>query len=83
MELESTLPTYFQYVKYDVIFLNLDEISGLGKRMFETRKILIHHLVYFLVKLSMLLLVVTARVKRVFYAMSTVKTIYQHRICDE
>lgn len=82
MKLESTFPTYFQDVKNNVRFFNLDEISGVGKRMVDTRKYW-HILYLFTSELAMLLPVVTAGVKRVFYAINNVKTKNRNRICDE
>lgn len=55
MELEWVLLTYFQDVKNDARFSNLEGIAGLGKRMVKIRKYLILHLVYLLIKLFMLL----------------------------
>ncbi|WOG95842.1 hypothetical protein DCAR_0415171 [Daucus carota subsp. sativus] len=45
MELEWTLPTYFQDVTHDERFVGLDGIAELDRKMVETRKHLIHPLV--------------------------------------
>ncbi|WOH09921.1 hypothetical protein DCAR_0729381 [Daucus carota subsp. sativus] len=80
MELEWALPTYFQE---DERFVDLDGIAELGRKMVETRKHLIHPLVYLLIKLAMLLPVATAGVERAFSAMNIVKTRLRNKIGDE
>lgn len=51
--------------------------------MVETRKHLIHPLVYLLIKLAILLPVATTGVERAFSAMNIVKTKLRNRIGDE
>ncbi|XP_074348700.1 uncharacterized protein LOC141687354 [Apium graveolens] len=83
MELEWALPTYFQDVTHDERFFNLDGIAELGRKMVETKKHLIHPLVFLLIKLAMLLPVATTGVERAFFAMNIIKTRLRNRIGDE
>ncbi|KAL9840521.1 putative transcription factor and/or regulators TTF-type(Zn) family [Arabidopsis thaliana] len=80
--LDHQLEIYLDNVKNDERFTDLKCLGDLARVMVETRKHLSHHLVYLLLKLSLILPVATATVERCFSAMNFVKTTLRNRIGD-
>ncbi|XP_026398237.1 uncharacterized protein LOC113294022 [Papaver somniferum] len=83
MILERKLDTFLRDVLSSNKFFELVGISGLAKKMVETKKDITYPLVYLLIKLSLIFPVATATVERVFSAMKIVNNRLQSRIGDE
>ena len=64
-------------------FLEMKGISGLAQKMVETKRDIIYHLVYLLLKLVLTLPVATATVEKAFYAMKIMKNRLRNRMEDE
>ncbi|XP_021979525.1 uncharacterized protein LOC110875632 [Helianthus annuus] len=77
------LGNYFDCVKKDKQFANLDDLSSLVMFMVSTNIHVTYTLVYRLLKLVLVLPVVTATVERCFSATRNVKTDLRNRIGDE
>ncbi|XP_076895915.1 uncharacterized protein LOC143548708 [Bidens hawaiensis] len=72
--LASQLGLYVDNVRKDERFANLKGIADLARVMVETRKHISFHLVYRLLKLTLLLHIATAMVERCFSATKIIKT---------
>ncbi|XP_026401434.1 zinc finger MYM-type protein 1-like isoform X2 [Papaver somniferum] len=83
MILERQLDTFLRDVLSSNEFFELVGISGLAKKMVETKRDIVYPLVYLLITLSLILPVATATVERVFSAMQIVKNRLRSRIGDE
>ncbi|ESQ38930.1 hypothetical protein EUTSA_v10001868mg [Eutrema salsugineum] len=81
--LEQQFDIYIDNVKEDKRFSNLKSLGDLSRLMVETRKDLIHPLIYRLLKLALTLPVATATVERCFSEMKFVKTTSRNRIGDQ
>ncbi|XP_013628198.1 PREDICTED: uncharacterized protein LOC106334457 [Brassica oleracea var. oleracea] len=81
--LEQQLDIYIDNIREDGRFHNLESLGDLSRLMVETRKHLVHPLVYRLLKLALTLPVATATVERCFSAMKFVKTASRKRIGDQ
>ncbi|KAI3516753.1 hypothetical protein L1887_15762 [Cichorium endivia] len=81
--LAQQLDFYYDVVKEDVRFSNLNGIADLSRVMVETRKHISYYLVYRLVKLALVLPVATATVERCFSAMKLVKSDLRNRMGDD
>ena len=80
---EQQLDIYIDNIREDGRFHNLESLGDLSRLMVETRKHLVHPLVYRLLKLALTLPVATATVERCFSAMKFVKTASRKRIGDQ
>ncbi|XP_048594755.1 zinc finger MYM-type protein 1-like [Brassica napus] len=83
LSMEHHLGIYIDNIKNDERFKNLKNLGDLSRLMVETKKHLVHPLVYRLLKLVLTLPVATASVERCFSAMKLVKTATRNRIGDE
>jgi hypothetical protein len=83
MVLGDQLDTYIIDLRSDNEFSSIKGIASLVEKMVETKKNLIFSLIYILIKLSLLLLVATAIVKRVFSVMHIVKGKLRNRMRDK
>ncbi|KAI3690317.1 hypothetical protein L2E82_48297 [Cichorium intybus] len=81
--LAQQLDFFYDVVKEDDRFANLNGISDLSRVMVETRKHISYYLVYRLVKLALVLPVATATVERCFSAMKLVKSDLRNRIAND
>ena len=70
--LENRLENYFLDVSSNDQFFEVIGISGLAKKLVETKKDVIYPLIYLLIKLALILLFVTASVERAFSAMNII-----------
>ena len=77
------LGKYFNFVKKDKQFANLDGLSSLVRLMVSTNIHVNFTLVYRLLKLVLVLPVATTTVERCFLATKNVKTDLRYRIGDE
>jgi len=83
MVLGDQLDTYIIDLRGDDEFSGIEGIASLAEKMIKTKKNLIFPLVYMLIKLSLLLLVATTTVERVFSAMHIVKSRLRNRMGDK
>ncbi|XP_076932286.1 uncharacterized protein LOC143597763 [Bidens hawaiensis] len=83
INLEHQLSLYHQSNLKDTNFANLKSIADLSKMMVNTRKHLSYHLVYRLLKPTLVLPVATAFVERSFSAMKRLKSSLRNRISDD
>jgi len=83
MVLGDQLDTYIIDLRGDDEFSGIEGIASLAEKIVKTKKNLTFPLVYMLIKLSLLLLVATATVERVFSAMHIVKSRLQNRMRDK
>ncbi|XP_076884750.1 uncharacterized protein LOC143534030 [Bidens hawaiensis] len=81
--LASQLGLYIDSVRKDERFANLKGIANLARVMAETRKHIYFHLVYRLLKLTLVLPIATATVERCFSAMKIIKTNLRNRIGED
>ncbi|XP_076890035.1 uncharacterized protein LOC143540991 [Bidens hawaiensis] len=72
--LASQLGLYIDNVRKGERFANLKGIADLARVMMETRKHISFHLIYRLLKLTLVLRIATAMVERCFSAMKIIKT---------
>ncbi|TVU45045.1 hypothetical protein EJB05_04515, partial [Eragrostis curvula] len=82
-ELDHVLSFYISDVRGDDRFSNLQTIAELSQKMVETGKDKCYLLVYWLLKLVLVLPVATATVERIFSAMKIVKTYLQNCMGDD
>ena len=73
LALDSQLQNYFLDVCSEDAFWELEGIGDLSIKMVETRKHIVYLLVYFLLKLSLILPLATTTVERAFSAMNIIK----------
>ena len=83
MVLGDQLNMYIIDLRDDDEFSNIEGIVSLAEKIVKTKKNLIFSLVYMLIKLSLLLLVATATVERVFSIMHIVKSRLRNRMRDK
>ena len=83
LSMEHHLGIYIDNIKNDERFKNLKNLGDLSRLLVETKKHLVHPLVYRLLKLVLTLHVATASVERCFSAMKLMKTATRNRIGDE
>jgi hypothetical protein len=83
MVLGDQLDKYIIDLRGDDEFSGIEGIASLAEKMVKTKKNLIFPLVYMLIKLSLLLLVATTTVERVFSAMHIVKSRLRNRMGDK
>jgi hypothetical protein len=69
-------------MRRDEKFKGLQNIVDLLVKLVETRRHIVHNLVYLFLKLVLLLLVVTTNVERSFYAMSFIKSKLRNKMGD-
>jgi hypothetical protein len=81
--LDNQLETYIFDIHSNDEFTTLKEIGQLTEKLVKKKKDVIYPLVYSLVTLSLILLVMTTIVKRVFSAMNIVKNYLRNRIGDQ
>ncbi|KAM7470081.1 hypothetical protein LguiA_008264 [Lonicera macranthoides] len=81
--LEDQLKDYIKDVRSDDDFYNLTGIGALAQKMVESGKHIDYPLVFFLMKLALLLPVATASVERTFSAMKIIKNAVRNRVGDE
>jgi ABC-type siderophore export system fused ATPase/permease subunit len=82
MVLGDQLDTYIIGLRGDDEFSSIEGIASLAEKIVKTKKNLIFP-VYMLIKLSLLLLVATATVERVFSVMHIVKSKLRNRMRDK
>jgi hypothetical protein len=82
-DLDKDLRLYIADVRTDDSFSNIETITGISKKMVETRRHLMYPLFYRLLKLVIVLPVATATVERCFSAMKLVKTFLRNRLNDD
>ena len=78
--LSQELQSFLSDMRIDGRFFNVEDLGSLAKKMKETIKDRVFPMVYRLVELTLLLLVATASIERVF---SAVKTDLRNRMGDE
>ncbi|GJT80479.1 ribonuclease H-like domain-containing protein [Tanacetum coccineum] len=83
LSLPMELGVYYQIVRNDDDFANLDSIARLAQKMVDKKKHTSHPLVYRLLKLALVLPVATATVERCFSKMKLIKTNLRNRMGDE
>jgi hypothetical protein len=83
MVLGDQLDTYIIDLQGDDKFSGNKGIASLAEKMIKTKKNLVFPLVYMLVKLSLLLLVATATVERVFSGMHIINSRLRNRMRDK
>ncbi|XP_071687709.1 uncharacterized protein [Rutidosis leptorrhynchoides] len=83
IELDYELEMYHHSVRNDQKFEDLSEIADLARVMVETRKNISYPLLYWLLKLALVLPVAAATVERCFSAMKIVKSNLRNRIGEE
>jgi hypothetical protein len=81
--LDNQLETYILDMRSSDEFATLKGIRQLAEKLIKMKKDVVYPLVYKLVTLSLILLVATATVERVFSAMSIVKHCLRNRMGDE
>ncbi|XP_076901614.1 uncharacterized protein LOC143556069 [Bidens hawaiensis] len=81
--LSSQLDLYIDSVRKDEIFANLKDIADFAIVMVDTRKHISFHLVYRLLKLTLVLHIATATVERCFSARKIIKTNLRNRIGED
>jgi hypothetical protein len=80
MVLGDQLDMYIIDLRGDDEFSSIEGIASLAEKMVKTKKNLIFPLVYMIIKLSLLLLVATTTVERVFSVMYIVKSRLRNRM---
>ena len=80
--LELQLENYIDDMRKDENFKGLENLVDLSVKLVETRRHIVHNLVYLLLKLVLLLPVATANVERAFSAMSLVKNKLRNKMGD-
>ncbi|KAJ9178615.1 hypothetical protein P3X46_010484 [Hevea brasiliensis] len=83
IKLESQLENFVFDMRMDKKFSEMSGIGGLAENMVATRKHIAFPLVYLLVKLSSILPIATATMKRTFSAMNIIKSSLLNRMGDE
>ncbi|CAH9098495.1 unnamed protein product [Cuscuta epithymum] len=81
--LDNQLQTYFIDVSSDSKFSKLTGIDELAQKVVDTGRHLDYTVVYFLLKLVLILPVATASVERAFSAMKLIKTSLRNRMSDD
>jgi hypothetical protein len=81
--LDNQLEPYILDMRSNDEFATLKRIGQLTEKLVKTKKNVIYSLVYSLVTLSLILLVATTTVERVFSTMSIVKNRLRNRMGDE
>ena len=69
-------------MRNDENFQGLENLVDLSVKLVQTRRHMVHHLVYLLLKLVLILSVATANVERAFSAMSLVKSKLRNKMGD-
>jgi hypothetical protein len=82
IRLETQLVNYIDDMRKDDNFKNLKNLVELSVKLVETRRHVVHDVVYALLKLVLLLPVATASVERVFSAMNLVKNKLRNKMGD-
>ena len=83
LALDSQLENYIANVCSKDAFFELEGIGDLSIKMVETRRHIVYPLVYFLLKLSLILPVATATAERAFSAMKIIKTELRNQMGDQ
>ncbi|KAJ7982690.1 Zinc finger MYM-type protein 1-like [Quillaja saponaria] len=73
MALDSQLENYIIDMRSDARFLQVKGINELSSKLVEMRRHIVYPLVYFHVKLALILLVVTTTLERTFSTMNIIK----------
>ena len=81
--LEHQLDNYILDVLSNNQFSEIMGVCGLVKKLVQLKKYRVYPLVYLFVKLALLLLVATAIIERVFFAMKIIKTQLRNRLGDD
>ena len=81
--LSQKLQFFLSDMRIDDRFFNVEDLGSLAKKMKETMKYRVFPMVYRLVELTLLLLVATTSVERVFSVMKAVKTDLRNRMRGE
>jgi len=77
------LDTFIANVHDDVRLPNMMTLGELSRKLFQTKKYLSFPNLHLLLKLTLILLVSTATVERIFFAMKFIKTKLRNRISNE
>ena len=80
---DSQLQNYIFYMRNNDLFLELQGVSELTKKLVSTRKHETYPLVYLLVKLALTLPVATATVERSFSTMKYIKNELRNRMGNQ
>ena len=83
MALDIQLQNYIVDMQSNDMFLELNGIDELARKMIETQKDVTYLLLYLLVKLDLTLPVATAAVERSFSAMKHIKNALRNRMGDQ
>lgn len=81
--LEYQLSNYIMDVRSSEQFFDVVGISGLARKMVQTKRHQRYPLVYLLIKLALILPVATTTIERVFSAMKIIKNQLRNRLGDE
>jgi hypothetical protein len=82
LKLDLHLDNYIDGIREDDRFKDITNRVDLSVKLVETKRHKVFDMVYFLLKLVLLLPVATASVERAFSAMSLVKTKLRNKMCD-
>ena len=82
IHLELQLDNYIDDMRNDENFQGLGNLVDLSVKLVQTGRHIVHHLVYLLLKLVLILPVATANVERAFSAMSIVKSKLRNKMGD-
>lgn len=83
MAFDSQLYVYILDVYSNMKFMRLNEIENLTKIMVKTKKNKVFSLVFFLVKLTLILPVFTTNKERVFSTMNFLKNRLRNKMSDQ
>jgi hypothetical protein len=83
LRLDFQLDIFIDDIRKDDRFKCLNNFGEISIKLVETKKHVIHDLVYLLLKLVLVLPVATASVERVFFAMSLVKNKLRNSMGDD
>ena len=82
IHLELQLDNYIDDMRNDENFQGLGNLVDLSVKLVQTGRHIVHHLVYLLLKLVLILPVATTNVERAFSAMSIVKSKLRNKMGD-
>lgn len=72
--LDNQLKNYYEDVRTNVNFTQVEWIASLAKKIVELKKDIAYNKFYFLIKLALVLSVAIATVEKVFVAINLIKT---------
>ncbi|XP_042448849.1 uncharacterized protein LOC122033750 [Zingiber officinale] len=81
--IEQQLQNFIHNIRQDPNFFGIEDLGSFAQKIVETQKNQAYPLVYRLIEMTLVLLVATASVERVFSAMKTIKTDLSNRMGDE